>query len=294
MRDIYALIGIKACEKSNSCNSANVDSDYIDYDILGFELVYLISGNRVIINKCDLAKYFSDNTIVNKDEDLLDLIGVRCLSFLSVYFAIWKDGIVRSGLISYPVELENGSRILTHAEYLSLVKQEGELRLIKCIAYDCKEDSLCLLIGDRSKIILDCRYSDMRIDYINKDFYIVDSYLSSTDIQQCGLDFSDLIPSYQEDSNGLTCLGNVAILINSLCGDIIIPSNCDTISIVRSRDVSIDRLVVPPSVKRVIGECKLSKPIEIYMSKKLPGEVKNKLCKSLITDRKCYKHIKFY
>ena len=267
MRDIYALIKIRACEKSDSCNSANVDSDYIDYDILGFELVHLISGDRVIVNKCDLAKYFSDNTIVNKDEYLLDLVGVRCISFLSVYFAIWKEGIIRSGLISYSVELENGSRLLTHMQYISLIKQE-EFSLIKCLAYDCKEDSLCLLIGDRSKIILDCRYSDMRIDYINKDFYIVDSYLSSTDIQQCGLDFSDLIPSYQEDSNGLICLGNVAILTNNLCGDIIIPSNCDTISIVSSRDISIDRLVVPPSVSRVIGECKLSKPIEIYMSKK--------------------------
>jgi len=43
-----------------------------------------------------------------------------------------------------------------------------------------------------------------------------------------------------------------------------------------------------------MGECKLSKPIEIYMSKKLPGKIKNKLCKSLIADRKYYKHIKYY
>jgi len=293
MRDIYALIKIKACERSDSCNSDNIDSDYIDYDILGFELVHLISENRVTVNNCDLAKYFSDNTIVNKDECLLDLIGIKYCSSISIYFAIWKEGIIRSGLISYSVELENGSRILTHMQYISLIKQE-EFSLIKCVAYDCKKDRLCLLIGDRRKIILDCGYSDMSIDYINKDFYIVDSYFSSTEIQQCGLDFSDLIPSYQEDSNSLVCLGNIAILTNSLCGDVIIPSNCDTIAIVSTGDIGIDRLVVPPSVKRVMGECKLSKPIEIYMSKKLHGEIKNKLCKSLIAERKYYKHIKFY
>ena len=293
MKDIYALIKIKACERSDSCNNANLDSDYIDYDILGFESVHLISGNRVIINKCDLAKYFSDNTIVNKDEELLDLVVVRSLSFLSIYFAIWKDGIVRSGSLPYPVELEDGSKILTHVQYISLIKQE-EFSLIKCVAYDCKKDSLCLIIGDRRKIILDCRYSDMSIDYINKDFYIVYNYLDSTDIQKFGLDFRDLISCYQEDSNGLINLENVAILTNSLCGDVIIPSNCDTIAIGSPIDISIDRLVVPPSVKRVMGECKLSKPIEIYMSKKLPGEVKNKICKSLIAERKYYKHIKFY
>lgn len=293
MRDIYALIKIKACERSDSCNSDNIDSDYIDYDILGFELVHLISGNRVTVSKCDLVKYFNDNTIVNKDEELLDLVGVRCLSFLSIYFAIWKDGIVRSGSLPYPVELEDGSKILTHVQYISLIKQE-EFSLIKCVAYDCKKDSLCLIIGDRRKIILDCRYSDMSIDYIDKDFYIVDSYLSSAEIQQCGLDFSDLIPSYQEDSNSLVCLGNIAILTSNLCNDIIIPSNCDTIAIVSTGDIGIDRLVVPPSVKRVMGDCKLSKPIEIYMSKKLSGEIKNKICKSLIADRKYYKHVKFY
>ena len=290
MKDIYALIKIKACERSDSFN---IDSDYIDYDILGFELVHLISGNRVTVNKCDLVKYFNDNIIVNKDEELLDLVGVRCLSFLSIYFAIWKDGIVRSGSLPYPVELEDGSKILTHVQYISLIKQK-EFRLIKCIAYDCKKDSLCLLIGDRSKVIIDCRYSNMGIDYINKDFYVVYNFLDSTDIQKFGLDFRDLIYCYQEDSNGLISLENVAILTNSLCGDVIIPSNCDTIAIGSPIDIGIDRLVVPPSVKRVMGDCKLSKPIEIYMSKKLPGEVKNKLCKSLIADRKYYKHIKFY
>ena len=77
-----------------------------------------------------------------------------------------------------------------------------------------------------------------------------------------------MIPSYQEDSNGLVCLGNIAILTSNLCNDIIIPSNCDTVAIVSTGDIGIDRLVVPPSVKRVMEECKLSKPIEIYMSKK--------------------------
>ena len=291
MKDIYALIKIKACERSDSCNS--IDSDYIDYDILGFELIHLISGNRVTVNKCDLAKYFSDNTIINKDEDLLDLIVIKDCSSISVYFAIWKEGIVRSGSLPYTVELENGSKILNHVQYISLIKQE-EFSLIKCVAYDCKKDSLCLLIGDRRKIILDCRYSNMSINYIDKDFYVVYNYLDSTEIQQCGLDFSDLIPSYQEDSNGLVCLGNIAILTSNLCNDIIIPSNCDIIAIVSTGDIGIDRLVVPPSVKRVMGECKLSKPIEIYMSKKLHGEIKNKLCKSLIAERKYYKHIKFY
>jgi hypothetical protein len=290
MRDIYALIKIKACERSNSCNT---DSEYTDYDILGFELVHLISGNRVTVNKCDLAKYFSDNTIVNKDEELLDLVGVKSSSIFSSYFPVWREGTYYSSLLPYTVELEKGLRILTHVQYISLIKQD-EFSLIKCVAYDCKKDSLCLLIGDRRKIILDCGYSNMSIDYINKDFYVVDSYLNSTEIQQCGLDFSDLIPSYQEDSNGLVCLGNIVILTNSLCGDVIIPSNCDTIAIGSPIDISIDRLVVPPSVKRVMGECKLSKPIEIYMSKKLPGEIKNKLCKSLIADRKYHKHIKFY
>lgn len=293
MRDIYALIKIKACERSDSCNSDNIDSDYIDYDILGFELVHLISGNRIIVNKWDLAKYFSDNTIVNKDECLLDLIGVKSSSIFSSYFPVWREGTYWSSLLPYTVELENGSRILAHVQYISLIKQK-EFRLIKCIAYDCKKDSLCLLIGDRSKVILDCRYSNMGIDYINKDFYVVYNYLDSTDIQKFGLDFSDLIPSYQEDSNGLISLENVAILTNSLCGDVIIPSNCDTIAIGSLIDIGIARLVVPPSVKRVLGDCKLSKPIEIYMSKKLPGEIKNKLCKSLIAKRKYYKHIKFY
>lgn len=293
MKDIYALIKIKACELSDSCNSDNFDSDYIDYDILGFELVHLISGNRVTVNKCDLAKYFSDNTIVNKDEELLDLVGVKSSSIFSSYFPVWREGTYYSSLLPYTVELENGSKILTHMQYISLIKQK-EFRLIKCIAYDCKKDSLCLLIGDRSKVILDCRYSNMSIDYINKDFYIVYNYLDSTDIQKFGLDFRDLISCYQEDSNGLINLENVAILTNSLCGDVIIPSNCDTIAIGSPIDISIDRLVVPPSVKRVMGECKLSKPIEIYMSKKLPGEVKNKICKSLIAERKYYKHIKFY
>lgn len=293
MKDIYALIKIKACERSDSCNSDNLDSDYIDYDILGFELVHLISGNRVIVNKCDLAKYFSDNTIINKDEDLLDLIGVKLSSIFSSYFPVWREGTYWSSLLPYTVELENGSKILTHVQYISLIKQK-EFRLIKCIAYECKKDSLCLIIGDRSKVILYCEYSDMSIGYINKDFYVVYNYLDSTDIQKFGLDFRDLISCYQEDSNGLVCLGNVAILTNSLCGDVIIPSNYDTIAIVSTGYIGIDRLVVPPSVKRVMGDCKLSKPIEIYMSKKLPGEVKNKLCKSLIADRKYYKHIKFY
>lgn len=293
MRDIYALIKIKACERSDSCNSDNLDSDYINYDILGFELVHLISGDRVTINKCDLAKYFNDNIIVNKDEELLDLVGVKSSSIFSSYFPVWRKGIYCSSLLPYTVKLEDGSKILTHVQYISLIKQK-EFRLIKCIAYDCKKDSLCLLIGDRSKVIIDCRYSDMSIDYIDKDFYIVDSYLSSAEIQQCGLDFSDLIPSYQEDSNGLVCLGNIAILTSNLCNDIIIPSNCDTIAIVSTGDIGIDRLVVPPSVKRVMGDCKLSKPIEIYMSKKLSGEIKNKLCKSLIADRKYYKNVKFY
>ena len=265
MKDIYALIKIKACERSDSCNNANLDSDYIDYDILGFELVHLISGNRVIINKCDLAKYFSDNTIVNKDEELLDLVGVKLSNIFFSYFPVWREGTYYSSLLPYTVELENGSKILTHMQFISLIKQK-EFRLIKCIAYDCKKDSLCLLIGDRSKVILDCRYSNMGIDYINKDFYVVYNYLDSTDIQKLGLDFRDLI----------------------------IPSNCDTIAIGSPIDIGIDRLVVPPSVKRVIGECRLSKPVEIYMSKKLPGEVKNKICKSLIAERKYYKHIKFY
>ena len=128
----------------------------------------------------------------------------------------------------------------------------------------------------------------------NQDGYIVYNYLDSADIQKFGLDFRDLISCYQEDSNGLISLENVAILTNSLCGDVIIPSNCDTIAIGSPIDIGIDRLVVPPSVKKVMGECKLSKPIEIYMSKKLPGEVKNKICKSLIAERKYCKHIKFY
>ena len=293
MKDIYALIKIKVCERSDSCNSDNPDSDYIDYDILGFELVHLISGNRIIVNKWDLAKYFSDNTIVNKDEELLDLVGVKLSSIFFSYFPVWREGTYYSSLLPYTVELENGSKILTHMQYISLIKQE-KAGLIKCLAYDCKKDSLCLIIGDRSKVILDCRYSDMSIDYINKDFYIVYNYLDSTNIQKYGLDFRDLIPCYQEYSNGLICLENIAVLTNALCNDVILPSNCDTIAIGSSKDIGIDRLVVPPSVKRVIGDCKLSKPIEIYMSKKLPGEIKNKLCKNLIAERKYYKHIKYY